>query len=29
MACVQTGKTAACCTKENIAEQSRIYHVTI
>jgi len=29
MQCVQTGKAAACCTKENIAESSRIYHVII
>jgi len=29
MACVQTGKASTCCTKENIAEQARIYHVAI
>ncbi len=29
MQCVQTGKAAACCAKDNIAESSRIYHVII
>jgi len=29
MQCVQTGKAASCCSKEHIAEQTRIYHVTI
>jgi copper chaperone CopZ len=29
MKCVQTGKSAACCAKEGIAAESRIYHVTI
>lgn len=29
LACVQTGKASACCTKENIAEASRVYHVII
>lgn len=29
MACIQSGKTAACCTKEEIAAGTRIYHVTI
>lgn len=29
MACVQTGKAAACCSKEGIAENTRVYHVTI
>jgi copper chaperone CopZ len=29
LACVQTGKASACCTKENIAETSRVYHVII
>lgn len=29
MACVKTGKAQACCTKEGIAADTRIYHVTI
>jgi len=29
MQCIQTGKAAACCKKEGIAPNSRIYHVTI
>lgn len=29
MACVQTGKAETCCKKEGIAENARIYHVTI
>lgn len=29
MSCVQTGKAAGCCKKEGIAENTRIYHVTI
>ena len=29
MTCVQTGKAGACCIKENIAAQTRIYHVII
>ena len=29
MSCVKTGKAQACCTKEGIAADSRIYHVTI
>lgn len=29
MACVKTGKAQSCCTKEGIAADSRIYHVTI
>lgn len=29
MSCVQTGKAGNCCIKENIAAQSRIYHVII
>ena len=29
MSCVQTGKTAACCLKEGIAADARIYHVTM
>ncbi len=29
MKCVQTGKAEACCTEQNIAESSRIYHVII
>lgn len=29
MACVQTGKAGACCTKEGISDNTRIYHVTI
>ena len=29
MSCVQTGKAASCCTKEGIAANTRVYHVTI
>lgn len=29
MSCVQTGRAAGCCKKEGIAENTRIYHVTI
>lgn len=29
MECVQTGKTDACCVKEGIKANERIYHVTI
>lgn len=29
LACVQTGKASACCAKENVAEQTRVYHVVI
>ncbi len=29
MKCFQTGKAAACCTKEGVAANSRIYHITI
>ncbi len=29
MSCLQTGKAADCCKKEGIAENTRIYHVTI
>lgn len=29
MTCVQTGKAGSCCNKEGIAENTRIYHVTI
>ena len=29
MSCLQTGKTASCCTKEGIPAETRIYHVTI
>lgn len=29
MSCVQTGKTAACCLKEGVAADARVYHVTI
>jgi len=29
LSCVQTGKAAACCKKEGVAENTRIYHVTI
>jgi copper chaperone CopZ len=29
MECVKTGKAGACCTKEGISAESRIYHVTI
>ncbi len=29
MTCIQTGKAGACCIKENIAAQTRIYHVII
>ncbi|ULQ57172.1 heavy-metal-associated domain-containing protein [Flavihumibacter rivuli] len=29
MACVQTGKAGACCQKDGIAAETRIFHVTI
>ena len=29
MECVQTGKSGACCTKEGISADARVYHVTI
>jgi copper chaperone CopZ len=29
MPCVQTGKTAACCTKDGVPQNTRVYHVTI
>jgi copper chaperone CopZ len=29
MECVKTGRAANCCTKSNIASESRIYHVII
>jgi copper chaperone CopZ len=29
MPCIQSGKAAACCTKDEIAAGTRIYHVTI
>lgn len=29
MACIKTGKAQSCCTKEGIAADTRIYHVTI
>jgi copper chaperone CopZ len=29
MACVQTGKAAGCCTKDGVASEARVYHVTI
>ncbi|WP_315822202.1 heavy metal-associated domain-containing protein [Paraflavitalea speifideaquila] len=29
MACIKTGRAQNCCTKEGIAADSRIYHVTI
>jgi copper chaperone CopZ len=29
MPCVQTGKAASCCTKENAGADARIYHVVI
>jgi copper chaperone CopZ len=29
MSCVQTGKTASCCSKDGMGEGERIYHVTI
>ena len=29
LSCVQTGKAGDCCIKENIAAQTRIYHVII
>jgi copper chaperone CopZ len=29
MSCVQTGKTAACCLKEGMAADARVYHVTM
>ena len=27
--CVKTGRASNCCTKENVAEQARVYHVVI
>lgn len=29
MACLQTGKASSCCTKEGVAPEARVYHVTI
>ena len=29
MSCVQTGKTAACCLKDGVPADTRVYHVTI
>lgn len=29
MSCVQTGKAASCCVKDGVAQDARIYHVTI
>lgn len=29
MGCLQTGKSASCCSKEGIPAETRIYHVTI
>jgi copper chaperone CopZ len=29
MACVQTGKSAGCCTKNGVPADARVYHVTI
>jgi copper chaperone CopZ len=29
MNCLQTGKAAACCVKDGVANESRVYHVTI
>ncbi len=29
MSCIHTGKAGACCTRENVQENTRIYHVTI
>jgi len=29
MSCVQTGKTAACCLKDGVAADARVYHVTM
>lgn len=29
MSCLQTGKTAACCIKEGVPAEARIYHATI
>lgn len=29
MSCLQTGKAAGCCTKEGVAAEARVYHVTI
>lgn len=29
MSCLQTGKAAACCVKEGVPAEARIYHVTI
>jgi copper chaperone CopZ len=29
MSCVETGKTAACCLKDGVAADARVYHVTM
>lgn len=29
MSCLQTGKAAACCVKEGVPAEARVYHVTI
>jgi copper chaperone CopZ len=29
MSCLQTGKAAACCVKDGVAADARVYHVTI
>jgi copper chaperone CopZ len=29
MSCLQTGKASACCTKEGVPAEARVYHVTI
>jgi hypothetical protein len=29
MSCMQTGKAAACCVKDGMAEGARVYHVII
>jgi copper chaperone CopZ len=29
MTCLQTGKAAACCTKDGVPTEARVYHVTI
>ncbi len=29
MSCLQTGKSAECCTREGVPAETRIYHVTI
>jgi len=29
LSCIQTGKAGSCCEKEGVAENTRVYHVTI